>query len=77
MNILLLGNDFINKYELKKYLRRTWSVSWPMSLIMLFESLISLTDVDIAGSRAKKNRPPTASSSSPTSSLSLSWLPTR
>jgi len=30
-------------------LSRSWSVSWPMALIMFFEFLIGLTDVYIAG----------------------------
>ena len=36
------------------HLRRSWSMSWPMILIMAFEFLINLTDVYIAGLLGKQ-----------------------
>ena len=36
------------------YLSRSWSVSWPMTLIMFFEFLIGLTDIYIAGRFGKE-----------------------
>ena len=36
------------------FLSRSWSVSWPMTLIMFFEFLIGLTDVYIAGRVSKE-----------------------
>lgn len=46
--------DFIKKKDFKSYLSRSWSVSWPMALIMLFEFLIGLTDIYIAGRIGKE-----------------------
>jgi len=40
--------------EIGSYLSRSWSVSWPMTLIMIFEFLIGLTDVYIAGKVSKE-----------------------
>ncbi len=40
--------------EMREYLLRSWSVSWPMVFIMLFEFLIGLTDVFIAGKIGKE-----------------------
>ena len=40
--------------EIGSYLSRSWSVSWPMTLIMVFEFLIGLTDVYIAGKVSKE-----------------------
>jgi MATE family multidrug resistance protein len=36
------------------FISRSWSVSWPMTLIMFFEFLIGLTDVYIAGRVSKE-----------------------
>ena len=36
------------------YVSRSWSVSWPLTLIMFFEFLIGLTDVYIAGKVSKE-----------------------
>jgi multidrug resistance protein, MATE family len=44
----------ITKAELRSYVLRSWSVSWPMTLIMLFEFLIGITDVYIAGRVGKE-----------------------
>ena len=35
--------------NIRSYLSRSWSMSWPLTLIMVFEFLIGLTDVYIAG----------------------------
>jgi len=40
--------------EIRSYLSRSWSVSWPLTLIMVFEFLIGLTDVYIAGRVSKE-----------------------
>ncbi len=40
--------------EIRFYLSRSWSVSWPLTLIMVFEFLIGLTDVYIAGRVSKE-----------------------
>jgi multidrug resistance protein, MATE family len=40
--------------DLKGALSRSWSVSWPMTLIMFFEFLIGLADVYIAGKVGKE-----------------------
>jgi multidrug resistance protein, MATE family len=39
---------------LKAFVTRSWSVSWPMTVIMLFEFLIGITDVYIAGRVSKE-----------------------
>lgn len=44
----------IKRNEIKTYLSRSWSVSWPLTLIMFFEFLIGLTDVYIAGRVSKE-----------------------
>jgi putative MATE family efflux protein len=40
--------------DLRGTLSRSWSISWPMTLIMFFEFLIGLTDVYIAGKVGKE-----------------------
>ncbi len=40
--------------DIRSYLSRSWSVSWPLTLIMVFEFLIGLTDVYIAGQVSKE-----------------------
>ena len=44
----------LKKGEIKSYISRSWSISWPMILIMFFEFLIGLTDVYIAGRVSKE-----------------------
>jgi putative MATE family efflux protein len=44
----------LNRKEVRTYISRSWSVSWPMTLIMFFEFLIGLTDVYIAGKISKE-----------------------
>jgi MATE family multidrug resistance protein len=39
----------LKREEMRSYIIRSWSVSWPLTLIMFFEFLIGLTDVYIAG----------------------------
>ena len=39
----------LRREDLRDTLSRSWSVSWPLTLIMFFEFLIGLTDVYIAG----------------------------
>jgi len=46
--------SFLKRKDLQFYLSRSWSVSWPMSLIMFFEFLIGLTDIYIAGRIGKE-----------------------
>jgi len=46
--------EFFNQKERKVHLSRSWSVSWPMTLIMFFEFLIGLTDIYIAGKIGKE-----------------------
>ena len=45
---------FVNREDIKSYISSSWSVSWPLTLIMLFEFLIGLTDVYIAGRVSKE-----------------------
>lgn len=40
--------------DTRAFVSRSWSVSWPMTLIMFFEFLIGLTDVYIAGRVGKE-----------------------
>ncbi len=40
--------------HVRAFISRSWSVSWPMTLIMFFEFLIGLTDVYIAGRVSKE-----------------------
>jgi putative MATE family efflux protein len=44
----------VKREEMRSYIIRSWSVSWPLTLIMLFEFLIGLTDVYIAGRVSKE-----------------------
>ena len=45
---------FLKREDIRSYIARCWSVSWPMTLIMSFEFLIGLTDVYIAGRVSKE-----------------------
>ena len=45
---------FLNNEEIRSFVFRSWSVSWPLTLIMVFEFLIGLTDVYIAGRVSKE-----------------------
>lgn len=44
----------LKREDIRSYIFRSWSVSWPMTLIMFFEFLIGLTDVYIAGRISKE-----------------------
>ena len=43
-----------SKEELTCFVSRSWQVAWPMTLIMFFEFLISVTDVYVAGKIGKE-----------------------
>ncbi len=42
-------HTFFKENETRSFISRSWSVSWPLTLIMVFEFLIGLTDVYVAG----------------------------
>jgi putative MATE family efflux protein len=44
----------IEKSDLRTFLRESWSISWPMTLIMFFEFMTGLVDVYIAGKVGKE-----------------------
>jgi MATE family multidrug resistance protein len=44
----------LKREDIRSYISHSWSVSWPMMLIMFFEFLIGLTDVYIAGRVSKE-----------------------
>ncbi len=46
--------ELFKSEKIGSYLSRSWSVSWPLTLIMVFEFLIGLTDVYIAGKVSKE-----------------------
>jgi putative MATE family efflux protein len=46
--------NFVRRDDVKGYLEKSWTVGWPMVLIMLFNFLINLTDVYIAGRIGKE-----------------------
>ena len=48
------SRPLFKKGEIWSYISRSWSVSWPLTLIMVFEFLIGLTDVYIAGKVSKE-----------------------
>jgi len=45
---------FCTMEDVTCFVSRTWQVSWPMTLIMLFEFLIGITDVYVAGRISKE-----------------------
>jgi len=47
-------NTFLKDDKIRATISESWSVSWPMILIMFFESLIGLTDVYVAGKFGKE-----------------------
>jgi multidrug resistance protein, MATE family len=51
LNIL---SGIFGREDLRFFVSRSWAVCWPMTLIMLFEFLIGLTDVYIAGRLGKE-----------------------
>ncbi len=40
---------YLTRENIRSFISRSWSVSWPITVIMFFEFLIGLTDVYIAG----------------------------
>ena len=46
--------QFCRMDDIACFISRSWEVSWPMTLIMSFEFLISLTDVCVAGRISKE-----------------------
>jgi len=46
--------NLLKRADIRSFISRSWSVSWPMTLIMFFEFLISLADVFIAGKISKE-----------------------
>jgi len=47
-------NRILRKADIGTYLRESWSMSWPMILIMVFEFMTGLADVYIAGRVGKE-----------------------
>lgn len=45
---------FVKREDIKSFMSRSWSVSWPLTVIMFFEFLMGLTDVYIAGKVSKE-----------------------
>lgn len=52
MEVRLL--EILKRKEVTSTISHSWSVSWPLTLIMVFEFLIGLTDVYIAGKISKE-----------------------
>ena len=46
--------ELLKREDIRPYIFRSWSVCWPLTLIMVFEFLIGLTDVYIAGKVSKE-----------------------
>jgi MATE family multidrug resistance protein len=44
----------LKREDIRSYVSRSWSMSWPMTLIMFFEFLVGITDVYIAGRVSKE-----------------------
>src|SRR4030065_2063277 len=40
---------YLTRENIRSFISRSWSVSWPITVMMFFEFLIGLTDVYIAG----------------------------
>ena len=45
--------NYLKREDIRSFVSRSWSVSWPLTLIMVFEFFIGLTDVYIAGRVSK------------------------
>jgi MATE family multidrug resistance protein len=45
---------FLKREDIRSFISRSWAISWPMTLIMFFEFMISLADVFIAGKISKE-----------------------
>lgn len=46
--------NLLKREDIRSFISRSWSVSWPMTLIMFFEFLINLADVFVAGKISKE-----------------------
>ena len=46
---MLSPTTLLRREDVQAYIRRSWEVAWPMTLIMFFEFLVGLTDVYVAG----------------------------
>jgi len=46
--------DIVTRRDIRSFILESWSVSWPMILIMFFEFLVSLVDIFIAGRVGKE-----------------------
>lgn len=47
-------NQIVVRADIKSFLKDSWSLSWPMTLIMFFEFMTGLVDVYIAGRAGKE-----------------------
>lgn len=55
--VMIMNNHQIaNKSDIKTFLRESWSMSWPIILIMFFEFTTGLADVYIAGRVGKETQ---------------------
>lgn len=54
--IISIGHikNLLKREDIRSFISRSWAISWPMTLIMFFEFLISLADVFIAGKISKE-----------------------
>ncbi|NWG02865.1 MAG: hypothetical protein HXY44_08430, partial [Syntrophaceae bacterium] len=52
--VLVQVVSLFKEQNIRVYLSRSWSLSWPLTLIMVFEFFIGLTDVYIAGKVSKE-----------------------
>jgi putative MATE family efflux protein len=51
---VIKGFELLKKEDIRSTISRSWSVSWPLTLIMVFEFLMGFTDVYIAGKVSKE-----------------------
>lgn len=54
MNNRQVKRAIFSRLEIKDIARNSWSISWPMIIIMLIDFLVSITDVYIAGKLGKE-----------------------
>ena len=50
---MLRVGPLLKREDVQAYIRHSWKVAWPMTLIMFFEFLVGLTDVYVAGRVSK------------------------
>ncbi len=46
--------SLLNRKDIRKFISESWSVGWPMMIIMFFEFLIGLVDIFVAGRISKE-----------------------